>query len=371
MKQTGRYFRDIDLPLMFAVLLLSVFSVVAIRSATLASGATRYVMVQSIAIGLGILAAVIISLFDYEIFCDLSIPIVAASCALLLITAIFAENIDGNKNWLNLGIFNLQGSEFTKMAFAITMGTHLERVGKEINKVRNLLALLVHFGLYVIPIVLQKDIGSVLIYLGTFCILLFAAGIYYRYIAIALVLGVSSVPVIWQFLSVYQKSRIIYGLQPELDPLDYGYQPLISHLMIGSGQMNGMGYLQGIQTQNGSLPAARTDFIFSVVGEEFGFIGCIAVILVLFLIVFLIGKDAFLAKTPAGAYICLTVASVIALQTAVNIGMCIGVSPVIGVTLPFMSYGGSSVLSLFVGIGLVQSVRRKPEKVLSFHMAES
>ncbi len=366
LKASLRYFRSIDLFLALAVTVISLFGLAAIRSATLTEASGRSLLVQTVGLGAGLVIMIIISLIDYELLCDLWIPIIILSAGINLLTAIVAEEIDGNRAWLNLGFFNLQPSEFTKMAFAISFSHHLEKVGKEINRPRNILFLFIHFFAYVVPVVLQKDIGSALIYLGTFCILIYIAGVKYRYIALAGVLTVLATPLVWQYLSTYQKARIIYTFQPELDPLGFGYQSLMARLATGSGQLTGVGYGQGIQTQNDQLPADRTDFIFSVVGEELGFLGCMFVILMLIIIIGLIVKDAFKAKTKSGAYICLTIAAIIALQTAVNIGMCIGVSPVIGVTLPFMSHGGSSIMSLFVGMGLVQSVNKKPEKALNF-----
>ena len=163
-----------------------------------------------------------------------------------------------------------------------------------------------------------------------------------------------------------QKARIIYGFQPELDPLGYGLQPLVSKIALGSGGLTGLGYGNGIQTQNDLLPASSTDFIFGIIGEEFGFIGCLFVIVMLILIVFLIARDAAKAKDYCGKYICVTVAAIIAVQTVINIGMCVGLSPVIGITLPFVSYGGSSVLSMYICLGLVQGTRIRREKVLNF-----
>ena len=223
-----------------------------------------------------------------------------------------------------------------------------------------------HFAGYAIPIALQKDIGTLLIYLGMFVAMIFVAGIYFRYIAIFAVLGVAAVPLIWTHLSDYQQARIIYGFQPELDPLGYGLQPIVSKIAIGSGGVSGLGYGNGIQNQNSLLPEKATDFIFAIVGEEFGFIGCIAVLFLILVIAVLVIKNGILAKDKAGAYLCTAVGVMLLLQSCINIGMCVGLSPVIGVTLPFVSYGGSSILSLFVCMGFVQGVRIKPERVLSF-----
>lgn len=362
------YIREADKLLTLSVVLLSGFGVVAISSATMYDPELqkRSVTIQLIAIGIGFLAMIIISKIDYDILSELSPYIIAASAIVLLYTAIFAPDINGNRNWLIFGPITIQPSEITKAAFALTMAAHLKKIGNDIVKFKSVLFLCLHLICYLLPIVLQKDIGSALVYLCAFAVLLFMSGLQYRYLIGGSVIVVAAVPLVWKFLSTYQKARIIYGFQPESDPLGYGLQPIVSKIALGSGGLTGLGYGNGVQTQNDLLPASSTDFIFSIIGEEFGFIGCAFVILMLILIVFFIARDAAKAKDYCGKYICITVSSIIAIQTIINIGMCVGVSPVIGITLPFVSYGGSSILSMFLCLGLVQGTRIRPEKVLKF-----
>lgn len=362
------YIREADKLLAAAVFALSAFGVVAISSATMYDPdlQKRSVTIQLLAIFIGIIIMIILSKIDYDILAELAPYIVAASALVLLFTAIFAPNVNGNKNWLYIGPITIQPSEITKAAFAVTMAAHLRKIGNDIVRFRNIVFLGLHLLCYLVPIVLQKDIGSALVYLCAFAVLLFMSGLQYRYLIAGGVLVVAAVPLIWKFLSGYQKARIIYGFQPELDPLGFGLQPLVSRIALGSGQLSGLGYGNGIQTQNDLLPASSTDFIFSIIGEEFGFIGCAFVILMLILIIFLIARDAAKAKDNCGKYICIAVASVIAVQMMINIGMCVGLSPVIGITLPFVSYGGSSVLSMYICLGLVQGTRIRPERVLKF-----
>lgn len=363
------YIRAVDKLLILAILALSAFGVLAVSSAT-ANNAdydrTRCVTIQIAAIVLGLIVMVILSKLDYEVLGEISPIFIAISVLVLLYTAFFGTVVNGNRNWIDLKFIMVQPSEFTKTVFALTMATHLKKLGKDLNKIKNLALVLLHFACYAVPIVLQKDIGTVLIYLGMFVAMLFVAGIYYRYIAIFAVLGVAAVPLIWPRLGEYQQARIIYGFQPELDPLGYGLQPIVSKIAIGSGGLKGMGYGNGIQNQNSLLPEKATDFIFSIIGEEFGFIGCMAVMVLLVIIAALVIKNGILAKDKAGTYICVAAGVMLLLQSCINIGMCVGLSPVIGVTLPFVSYGGSSVLSLFFCMGLVQGVRIKPDRVLSF-----
>lgn len=362
------YIREADKLLAVAVLTLSAFGVVAISSATMydPSLQKRSVMLQLIAIGLGFVIMVVLSKIDYDVLSELSPYIVAAAFLVLLYTAFFAPDVNGNKNWLYIGPVSIQPSEVTKALFALTMAAHLRKIGGEPSSFKNVLFLGLHLLCYLLPIVLQKDIGSALVYLCAFAVLLFMSGLQFRYLIAGGVIVVAAVPLIWEFLSTYQKARIIYGFQPELDPLGYGLQPLVSKIALGSGGLTGLGYGNGIQTQNDLLPASSTDFIFGIIGEEFGFVGCVFVIVMLLLIVTLIAIDAAKAKDYCGKYICVTVAAIIAIQTVINIGMCVGLSPVIGITLPFVSYGGSSVLSMYICLGLVQGTRIRREKVLNF-----
>lgn len=362
------YIREADKLLAVAVFALSTFGVVAISSATMydPSLQRRSVMLQLIAIGIGFVIMIVISKIDYDILSELSPYIAAAAFLVLLYTALFAPEVNGNKNWLYFGPVSIQPSEITKALFALTMAAHLRKIGGEPARFKNILFLGLHLLCYLLPIVLQKDIGSALVYLCAFAVLLFMSGLQFRYLVAGGLIVVAAVPLIWEFLSTYQKARIIYGFQPELDPLGYGLQPLVSKIALGSGGLTGLGYGNGIQTQNDLLPASSTDFIFGIIGEEFGFIGCLFVIVMLILIVLLIARDAAKAKDYCGKYICVTVAAIIAIQTVVNIGMCVGLSPVIGITLPFVSYGGSSVLSMYICLGLVQGTRIRREKVLNF-----
>ncbi len=359
------FFIKLDKKLILTVLLTSIVGVVAISSAT--SGA-RYVPLQIFGIAVGFVLMLIIARIDYEVMCDLYIPLIFICSALLLFTAFVADNIGGNKNWLNLGFINIQTSEFTKLAFIITTSAHINKLGDKLNRISSLLLLGAHFLMYFIPIVLQGDIGSSLIYIFTFVVMVYIAGLKYRYFIFGMIGIFAAAPVIWSVLRTDQKKRLIYGFQPELDPLGYGYQPIISKVALGSGQMKGLGYSNGIQSQNELLPASHTDFIFSIIGEEFGFIGCTLTLFLILLIVFLILLNTRKVENTNGTLICVGVACIIMFQTIINLGMVLGLSPVIGVTLPFVSYGGSSVMSMFMEIGLVLSVRYKSRQVrtLSF-----
>jgi rod shape determining protein RodA len=354
------YLRRLDKPIILLVLALSACGMIAIVSAVIGDPSkARCIPMQLIGIFGGLIIMFVVARIDYEFICKFYIPITIVSSALLLVTAIFADSQGGNYNWLTLGPVNIQTSEFTKTAFIVSISTHISKIEDQLNKPIHVLLLGVHFLFYFVPVILQHDLGSAIIYAIVFVFIIYAAGLKYRYFIIAAAAGAAAAPVIWQYLRVDQKKRIIYGFQPELDPLNYGYQPIIAKRALGSGQMYGLGFGNGIQTQNALLPANHTDFVFAIIGEEFGFVGCIVVLALIVALVVFILLNVTKIKNTCGRLICVGVAGILISQTLVNIGMVLGLAPVIGVTLPFVSYGGSSVMSLFFAMGMVQSVREK------------
>jgi len=367
-KSVSEYVASLDKWLLFLSLALALFGLAAINTATAANALhTRYVTVHIIGMAAGLLVVFVLSKMDYAFLGQFSVPIVGVCFLVLLFTAFFGETVSGNTGWLDLGFISVQPSEFAKAAFVLTFSTHVAREIETLNRPRTLALLCLHFLAYFIPIFLQGDFGSALIYCGMFAVILFVAGLRYRYFIFAGVAIVAFFPILWNFiLKDYHKKRILFSLNPELDPLDFGYQPILSKIAIGSGGLSGMGYGEGVQSQNELLPASHTDFIYSVIGEEFGFIGCVAVLVGIILLVLFLARGARHAKDDAGKLICYGLAAMFAVQTLINVGMCIGISPVIGVTLPFISAGGSSVMASFFAVGLAESVRMKPDLSLRF-----
>ncbi len=362
------YFTTLDKGLILVALLLAAVGLIAVNTATAAGANHRHdMMIQIIGISVGLMGVFVLSKIDYTFLGRFSVPLILACSAVLFATAFIGEYSGGNTNWLDLGFVSVQPSEFAKIAFILTFSTHVARVSDTLNKIRTLALLALHFLAYFIPVCFQGDFGTALVYCGILLVILFMAGLQYRYFIIAGVTVVAAFPVLWNFiLKDYHKKRILFSLNPELDPLDFGYQPILSKISIGSGGLAGLGYGEGVQSQNELLPASHTDFIYAVIGEELGFIGCIFVLVLLTVLVILLVRGAYRAKEDSGKLICLGLAAMFAVQSAMNIGMCIGVSPVIGVTLPFISSGGSSVLASFFAIGLAESVRMKPDLSLSF-----
>lgn len=343
---------------------MAVYGVVMIFSATRIFKTNQYVIIQSMAVILGYAAMLVVSHLRYKRFVKYAHwPLFFLSIALLVIT-LFIGTGDGNRSWIRFDFMPIgfQPAEFVKIFFILTFAYHLGRVRDRRQRPLTVLFLLFHAGIIIGLIVLQGDLGTALVFVCLFLFMLFAAGCSVWYFLI--MGGATAVvsPFLWKyFLKPYQKERILCGFNPQRDPLGYGYQALCSQRAISGGGFWGQGYLQGTISQNpvnSALPARWTDMIFAVMGEELGFFGIMLYLLLLTALVMRILFVARKTRNSWGSLICIGVCAVFICQAMENIGMCLGMLPVIGLTLPFMSYGGSSVVTLFVLVGLVQCVER-------------
>lgn len=342
----------------------SVFGIFAIYSATRSMESISNVVVQSVSFAIGLLFLVLVSLFDYEQFSVL-IKYIYGICILLLILVLipgigFAGDW-GARSWIRITpSLGFQPAEIVKLGFTITFAYHLSKVEENINRPLTLLLLIAHLAVILALILLQPDAGTAMVFGFMFACMVFAAKLSYKYIIPTIAAGIASLPFIYFFvLSNFQKTRIHVFLNPESEPLKGGYNVIQSKIAVGSGRIFGKGYLQGTQNQMSFLPTKHTDFIFSVISEEFGFIGSAIVVLLLFSIILYCLKIAKNANTSFGKYICISIAAMFLFHTVENIGMCIGLTPVTGIPLPFFSYGGSSMLTNMIAIGLVMSVSRQ------------
>ena len=334
-------------------------------------GRSKLVMQTAMTV-LGTVLMIVIANIDYKFFIDrFCIIMFVASAALLLLTLVLGisgENMDtANKSWLRLwpGGPMIQPSEFVKITFVCTFAKHIETVKDSINKPLILLGLLAHAGAIVGFILVSGDLGVSLVYLGIIAVMLFCAGLsLWYFLVFAIVVGVSA-PFLWNFLAPYQQNRIIYGFNPELDPFGYGMQPLMSVDAISEGGFFGKVFKDGFFCGGiyEELAASHTDFIFATVCEKFGFLGGTLVIAAIALIVVRVVFIALNSSDAAGRLICCGIASIFILQTLENIGMCMALIPVVGITLPFMSAGGSSILALYIIVGLAHSIRAKEKRL--------
>ena len=351
-------FAGIDKVLILFVILAALYGILAIYSATRSLGTYTNTIIQSGALMLGLMIMIILSLFDYEQLEILLKPIAGVCIFLLILVKVIGTAGDwGAQSWIRLGPIGIQPSEIAKIGFILTFSYHLSKVTDTINNPKTLLFLLLHLAVPAFLIMLQPDLGSTLVFIFMFIVMIFTAGISKKYIISAVVAGVVSLPLIYNFLlTKFQKHRIMVFLNPELDKLGSGYNVIQSKIAVGSGGFFGKGYLNGTQNQLGFLPTKHTDFIFSVISEELGFVGASLVIILLAVIIWRCIKTAMEAKTLFGRYIAVGVSAMFIFHSVENIGMCIGLTPVTGIPLPFFSYGGTSLLTNLVAVGLVLSV---------------
>ncbi len=350
---------------------LAIFGIVMIYSATRTLHTNTNVIVQSGAMVIGCALMLATCFFDYEQLQNLIKPIYIFAVAILLLVLVFGVSGDwGARSWIRFGAIGIQPSEIAKICFIVTFSYHLSKVHDDINKPLVIFGLLLHIGVLVGLILLQPDMGSALVFLFMFICLMFVAKLSYKYIIPIGALGIASLPFIYKYvLSEYQQKRIQVFFNPDLDPLNRGYNVIQSKIAVGSGQLWGKGYLQGTQNQMGYLPTKYTDFIFSVISEELGFIGAMIIVGALFLLIYKCFKTAQKADNAFGRYICVGVGAMMLFHVFENVGMCIGLMPVTGIPLPFISYGGTSLVVNMIAIGLVLSVsyHNKPRSVFDVY----
>lgn len=367
-KNLAKFIKGTDWIMMLLCLLASSFGALLVHSATLYTLTEDQVISRDtrtmlIAVALGITVAIIISLIDYELIIKIW-PVIAAVALLLMVSLFFfgvgPDARSDAKTWLKItSSFYLQPSEFVKIAFVVTFGVHIELISDKIDKVANVLLLTAHAMIYAGLVALTGDIGSALVFVFIFVGMMFVANVKLRYFAIGLLAVIAMIPIVWtKVFSEIQKERFLALFFPE----SYGdviYQQDNCIKAIGSGGIFGKGLFNGTFTQNGIVPESKNDMILSVIGEELGFVGCLGLLVLFTIIVIKIINNGRRSKDNTGTLVCYGIAFMILSQIVINIGMCLQLLPVIGITLPFMSAGGSSTLSIYVAMGLIMSVYRQ------------
>jgi len=350
--------RDFDWPLLIIVLIISALGVLQIYSATLGTVWEDSWWKQMVYILLGLVVMWIVSSIDYHWLMGQVPGLYVAAVGALIATFLVGKLVFGSRRWINLGGgFHFQVSEFAKLVIILLVARFLTEMKSEAIAPRDVLKLGGLVGLPMLLIMKQPDLGTSLTYLPILGVGLVLAGLRWKYIISILVLVVLVLPVGYQFLKPYQKARLVSFLDPERDPRGTGYQMIQSKIAVGAGGMWGKGVTKGSQTQLRFLPVPHTDFIFSAFAEEHGFVGVIVVLALYFILLMQIVQNAQTAPDKPGVYICMGVAALMLFHILVNVGMVVGRMPVTGIPLPLMSYGGSSLLSMFMMLGLVNNVR--------------
>ncbi len=359
-------------------ILWSIILVIALYSMLLVASVSRegfnYLTIQFISVMLGVIGALLLQTINYKVISKYYIWI-GVFCILFIIYTLFmGVTVEGSSGvnaraWIKLpGGITFQPSELVKIGFIITFAKHLSIVKNTDNfkDIKNICLLGAHALIPVVLTHMQGDDGAAIIFLCIAITMSFMAGLPLRYFGALIVLGAIFMPIAWNFvLADYQKKRIITQMNPEGDPLNMGYQQIQGKLSIGSGGLFGTGLFKGPRVANNVVPIQESDFIFSVAGEELGFVGCTLIILLLLLLIFRIGFIARKCNDTIGSFICFGFIGLILSQTVFNLGMCLSLLPVMGVTLPFFSVGGSSAACLYLGIGILQNIYLSRNQTLS------
>jgi rod shape determining protein RodA len=357
-----RSWRQFDWVLLGATILLTVFGILMIRSATLGAIDPDLInrvpdQIRFTILGLFVLFG--LAALDYRLIGGLHQWLYLIMIALLVLVRLFGVEGDGGaQSWLNIGI-RIQPSEIAKVLIIITLGVFLARNYEKMGELGTIIKSGIHVGIPTVLIFSQPDLGMTIVFMVMWLVMLWASGLRLKHIAAALlILSISlpvTLPLAWSRMERYQRERITSFIFPESNRDAY-YNILQARISIGSGGLLGKGYAQGPQNTGRFLRVRHTDFIFSVIAEEFGFVGGMTVMTLIGLVIFRILRGARQAADPLGSLICYGVAAFIFFQTMVSIGMNLSLMPVTGLTLPFISSGGTSLLSTLAGIGLAQSV---------------
>ncbi|MBI2989935.1 MAG: rod shape-determining protein RodA [Candidatus Magasanikbacteria bacterium] len=356
----GLGLRSFDWILVAAVLILSMVGMAAIYSVDLSRGEDLiFFPTQLLALSLGFLAILVLGFVHISFFESQALLAYLSAFFLLVLVLFFGQTIRGTTGWFRVAGFSFQPAEFAKLALILFLGWRIERQGRRFDRWQFVLATGFMTFLLVGLIIAQPDLGSAAILAGIWFSLLLVSRTKKRYIVSLVGFVVLAMVLGWFFFfQDYQKERLLTFLNPERDPLGAGYNVSQSIIAVGSGKWLGRGLGFGSQSQLHFLPEAQTDFIFSVIGEELGFMGALLLLLVYSVLLWRLVHSARICRSDFGAYTVLGIALMFLLQLLVNIGAAIGMLPVTGVTLPFVSYGGSSLLINCLLIGIAQSALR-------------
>ena len=359
------FFRKGDTVLLALCLLATVVGVVIISSATGWMGAARCVIVQLVAAMLGVFLYAVISSIDLDAIMEYRLILVIFNCLFLLMLIPFGVVHGGNRSWLAFpGLpFDIQVAEILKTTYILIMASVMAAHQNRLSKIPSVIHMCVHLLLLVgLNMVLSKDAGVSLIFVFIFIGMTFAGGVNKGWFILALSALAVGFPILWPLLGDYQRARIQVLFDPSIDATATGIRWHTNQgmLTLTGGGLTGQGLFNGRRTQAGALTAQHTDYIFSAIGEELGFVGCMVIILLEFAIIARIIYVGIRTPDFARRVVCFGAAAALIFQCTINIGMNLGVMPVIGLTLPFISYGGSSILSLYAMLGLVSGVYARP-----------
>ncbi len=365
MIHSGSIWRRFDYILFGATLLLIIFGILMIASAT--RGAIDPELISRVPDQIqyaliGLVVVFVLAAVDYRLLGGLHTWLYLIMVGLLVLVMLLGVVGDaGSQRWINVGI-RIQPSEIGKILIIITLGYYLSQRHQQIHNLRTVFGSLLHVAVPAGLIFVQPNLGTTIVFMVIWFTLVWASGLRLKHIGLFLLIVVLAAPLVWSQMQPYQRQRITTFINPAGDP-DAQFNIRQALISVGSGGLVGKGYANGTQSQLRFLRVRHTDFIFSVIAEEFGFIGGLVVLGLISVVILRILRGARMASDALGSLICYGVASIIFFQTTVSIGMNLNVLPVTGLTLPFISSGGTSLLSILAGIGLAESVIMRSRRV--------
>jgi rod shape determining protein RodA len=354
-----RLFIHFDWTLLGIVLLIVSIGIVNLYS--VASGmevlGTPLYLKQIFWLLIGLVLMIIVAFIEYRFYSDFAYFIYIIALVLLMTVLGYGIITSGAQRWFKLGVLSLQPSEFVKISFILALAKFFQRPPHQEGY--SLKTLLIPFLLLILPMVLilkQPDLGTAIILFFILLSILFFVKVRWSSLLTLVLVGASILPIVWNFLKEYQRKRIITFFNPNLDPLGTGYHLIQSKIALGSGGIIGKGFMNGTQSKLGFLPEQQTDFIFSALGEEWGLIGALIVVGLYAILIFWGLRIAVESKDRFGAILAFGVVAMLFWHIFINIGMTLGMMPVVGIPLPLLSYGGSFLVSTLIGIGLLLNV---------------
>lgn len=357
---------NFDWVMLLALLIVAAMGLTNLYSATYAGIGKAVFLKQTYFYLFGFALIFIVISFDYRVLLAWNYPFYCFICVLLMGTLFFGETIAGTQRWLNLGFFNLQPSEPAKLMLVIALASYYSR--KDAGRGFSLKELIVPILLTALPFLLilkQPDLGTALMLGIIFVSMTLFIKLKWSTLSILAGSGISIIPIGWKFfLKPYQKERIETFLNPESDPMKSGYHILQSKIAVGSGKMFGKGYLKGTQGHLHFLPERHTDFAFSIWGEEWGFAGCLFFLACYFFLILWGLNIGISSRDKFGVLLAFGIVSLIFWQATINLLMVMGFLPVVGIPLPMFSYGGSSLLTTMIGIGILMNIRMRRFQVI-------
>ena len=357
-----RLLENFDFILFFTTVVLCLVGIIFIKSAT-SMLEIDYAKRQLLYFSIGLIGLIIAVTFNYSKIAKHTILIYTLSVLLLIMVLLIGKGIGGAKRWLSLGIVGFQPSELFKITSILMIAYYLDKASKRVSKFKILICVFLIVILPILLIIVQPDLGTAISLIFVIFTVVFVSEGNIRNMLIITGMGLASCPFLWKFLRTYQKKRLLVFINPDVDPLGAGYAIIQSKIAVGVGGLFGYGWKRGYQTHLNFIPEHHTDFIFSTIAEEWGFIGACVLLLLYAVLFWRMFNIATLTRDKLGLLIIVGIISLFAVHIFVNIGMAIGIMPITGLTLPFLSYGGSSLIVNMFLVGLVLNIGMRRFKI--------